>query len=112
MKYRKNLMAVATVLLLGLANYAIASAESETAEMAEEAELQAQLEAEYEKAMSTAEQQRLAAEASMEKAQGQLKLATEQRKLSAKQSVEARAAREAEMAHMHEELNHARRKLQ
>ena len=112
MKYRKNLMAVATALLLGLANYAIASAESETAEMAEEAELQAQLEAEYEKAMSTAEQQRLAAEASMEKAQGQLKLATEQRQLSAKQSVEARAAREAEMAQMHEELNHARRKLQ
>ena len=105
-------MAVATVLLLALANYAIASAESETAEMAEETELQARLEAEYEKAMSTAEQQRLAAEASMEKAQGQLKLATEQRKLSAKQSVEARAAREAEMAQMHEELNHARRKLQ
>ena len=112
MKYRKTLIAFATVLLLGFANYVVASAESEPAEMAEEAELQAQLEAEYEKAMSTAEQQRLAAEASMEKAQGQLKLAAEQRKLSARQSVETRAAREAEMAQMHEELTHARRQLQ
>jgi len=105
-------MAFATVLLLGLANSAIASAESDSAEMAEETELQAQLEAEYEEAMSVAEQQRLAAEASMEKAHEQLKLATEQRKLSAKQSVEARAAREAEMRQMHEELTHARRQLQ
>jgi len=112
MKYRKTLMAFATVLLLGLANSAIASAESDSAEMAEETELQAQLEAEYEEAMSVAEQQRLAAEASMEKAHEQLKLATEQRKLSAKQSVEARAAREAEMRQMHEELTHARRQLQ
>ena len=112
MKYRKTLMAFATVLLLGLGHTAIASADSESAELAEEAELQAQLEAEYEKAMSEADQQRVAAEASMEKAQEQLEKAAEQRKLSARQSVEARAAREAEMAQMHEELNHARRQLQ
>ena len=112
MKYRKTLVAFATVLLLGLANSAIASTETESAEMAKEAELQAQLEAEYEEAMSVAEQQRLAAEASMEKAHEQLKLATEQRKLSAKQSVEARAARQTEMEQMHEELTHARRQLQ
>ena len=112
MKYRTTLMAFATVLLLGFANYVVASAESESAELAKEAELQAQLETEYEKAMSTAEQQRLAAEASMEKAQEQIKQATEQRKLSTKQSVEDRAAREAEMAKMHEELTHARRQLQ
>ena len=112
MKYRTTLMAFSTVLLLGFANYVVASAESESAELAKEAELQAQLETEYEKAMSTAEQQRLAAEASMEKAQEQIKQATEQRKLSTKQSVEDRAAREAEMAKMHEELTHARRQLQ
>lgn len=112
MKHRKTLVAFATVLLLGIANYVLASDEIEPAELAEEAELQAQLEVEYEKAMSTAKQQRLAAEASMEKAQEQLMLATEQRTLSAKQSVEARTAREAEMAKMHEELTHARRQLQ
>ena len=112
MKYRKTLMAFAALLLLGQVNFATASAESESAELAEEAELQARLEAEYEKAMSTAKEQRLAAEASMEKAQEQLMQASEQRKLSAQQSVEARAVREAEMEKMHEELTHARRQLQ
>jgi len=112
MKYRKTLMAFATVLVFGFANYVVASDEIESAELVEEKQLQAQLEAEYEKAMSTAEQQRLAAEASMEKAHEQLKQATEQRKLSTKQSVEARAEREAEMAKMREELTHARRQLQ
>jgi len=105
-------MAFATVLVFGFANYVVASDEIESAELVEEKQLQAQLEAEYEKAMSTAEQQRLAAEASMEKAHEQLKQATEQRKLSTKQSVEARAEREAEMAKMREELTHARRQLQ
>ncbi len=112
MKNRNKLMVLAAVLLLGAGTIANASPDEESARLAEDAELQAQLEAEYEKAMYEAEQQRLAAEASMEMAREQLQQAAEQRKLSARQSVEAQSARAAEMEKMHEELNQTRRQLQ
>lgn len=101
-----------TVLLISLGPINAVSASEEAAVKAEEAELQAQLEAEYEKAMSMAEKQRLAAEASVEKAHEQLQLAAEQNRLSDEQSEEARAQYELEMTKMHEELNHTRRQLQ
>ena len=112
MKYRNTLMVFAAALLLGPGIMASASADDESANKAEEAKLQAQLEAEYEKAMSVAEKQRLAAEASIVKAREQLHEASEHQKQTAEESVRARAAQHAEMEKMHEELNHARRQLQ
>ena len=112
MKNRNKLMVFAAVLLLGAGTIANAAPDEESAIAPEEAELQAQLEAEYEKAMSEAEHQQKAAESSMEVAREQLQQVAEQRKLSARQSVEAQSARAAEMEKMHEELNHARRQLQ
>jgi len=112
MKYRNTLMAFAAALIFGSATIASASPDDEAATKAEEAELQAKLQAEYEKALSTAEQQNLAAETAVEKAREQLQLATQQRKLAARQGVEARALYEAEMSEMHEKLNHTHRQLQ
>lgn len=112
MKYRNTLIVLAAVLLLGPGFLASASADDESASKAEEAKLQARLEAEYEKAMSVAEKQRLAAEASMAKAREQLHQASEHQKQSAEENARARAAQQAEMEKMHEELNRARRQLQ
>ena len=112
MKYRNNLIVLTTALLLGAGSIANASPDEETARTAEEAELQASLEAEHDKALSEAKQQRRAAETSMEKAREQLQQAAEQRKLSTRQNIKAQAARAAEMEQMHEELNQARRQLQ
>lgn len=112
MKYPNILVVLAASLLLGTAGLAGASTDDDSASLAEEAELQARLEAEYEKAMSAAEKQRLAAEASVEKAREQLQLVAEQKELSAVQSEEARARYEAEMSKMHEELNQTHRQLQ
>jgi len=112
MKYRNILVITVVALLLSLGGTASVTADEEVAIKAEEAELQAQLEAEYEEAMSLAEKQRLAAEASAKKAREQLLLAAEQDKLSNKASAQARAQRELEMTKMHDELNHTRRQLQ
>lgn len=112
MKYRNTLIVFAALLLLGTGAIANAASDNEPANKTEEAELQARLEAEYEKAMSAAERERLGAEASIEKAREQLQKADEQQELSARESTGAKAAREAEMAKMHEELNHTRRQLQ
>ena len=112
MKYRNTLMVFATALIFGSATMASASPDNEAATKAEEAELQAKLQAEYEKALSAAEQQRLAAETAVEKAREQMQLATEQKELSAMQSEEERAHYEAKMSKMHEELNHTHRQLQ
>jgi C-terminal processing protease CtpA/Prc len=112
MKYRNILVITVVALLLSLGGTASVTADEEVAIKAEEAELQAQLEAEYEEAMSLAEKQRLAAEASAKKAREQLQLAAEQDKLSNKASAQARAQRELEMTKMHDELNHTRRQLQ
>ena len=101
MKYRNTLMVLATALIFGSATMASASPDNEAATKAEEAELQAKLQAEYEKALSAAEQQRLAAETAVEKAREQMQLATEQKKLSAMQSEEDRAHYEAKMSKMH-----------
>ena len=62
MKYRNTLIVLGAVLLLGLGTTANAANEEETARLAEEKELQARLEAEYQKAISTAKQERLAAD--------------------------------------------------
>ena len=112
MKYRNTLMVFAAALIFGSATIASASPDDEAATKAEEAELQAKLRVEYEKALSAAEQQRLAAQTAVEKAREQLHLATEQKELSAMQSEEARARYETEMSDMHEELNHTHRQLQ
>ena len=112
MKYRNTLMVFATALIFGSATMASASPDNEAATKAEEAELQAKLQVEYEKALSAAEQQRLAAETAVEKAREQMQLATEQKELSAMQSEEDRAHYEAKMSKMHEELNHTHRQLQ
>lgn len=111
MKYREPLMVLAAALLLGLGGTATAATDEEAADRAAEAELQAQLEAEYKKALVDVEKDRQAAEASMEKAREQLQLASEQREKAINAETRARAAQRAELAKMHEELNHARRQL-
>ena len=111
MKYRNTLMVSGMALLLGLSFTATAATEDEAAVQAEEKELQAQLQAEYEKALSAAERERQTAEASIEKAREQLHVVSGQQKKKAKESAEARAAKQAKMTKMHEELNHARRQL-
>ena len=111
MKYRKLSLLLAAVLLLGLGTTATAATEDEAAMKAEEARLQAKLEAEYKKALADVEKDRRAAEVSMEKAHGQLKLVAEQREKASKANAKARAAQRAEMDKMHEELSYARRQL-
>ncbi len=112
MKFRNILIVLATALLIGTGSIANASPDNGAKNKTEEEQLQTRLEAEYKKAMSAAQQQQLAAEASMEKARSQLERATEQRELGDKQSAEARSARDAEMAKMNEDLNNVRRQLQ
>jgi len=111
MKYHKSLMMLAAVLLLGLGTTATAATEDKAAAKTEEAKLQAKLEAEYKKALADVEKDRRAAEISMEKANRQLKLVSEQREKASKAGAQARAAQRAEMDKMHEELSHARRQL-
>lgn len=112
MKFRNTLIGSSAALLLCMGSVAYAATDDESATKAREAELQARLEAEYKQALSAAEQQRLAAEASIEKAREQLQRASRQKELSAREFGEVQAVREAEMAKMHEELNQARRQLQ
>ena len=111
MKYRNHLIVLSTILVLGLQGAAYAGADTESVESAAEAELQEQLEAEYRKALSQAEQQRQAAEASIEKAREQLTQASRQSEKATAESARTRATHEAEREKMHEELNHARRQL-
>lgn len=111
MKYRNPLIVLSTILVLGLQGAAYAGADTESVENAAEAELQVQLEAEYKKALSQAEQQRQAAEASIEKAREQLTQASRQSEKATAESARTRATHEAEREKMHEELNHARRQL-
>jgi hypothetical protein len=111
MKYRNTLIALVAALLLGLGNLATA-AEPGSAESAEKAELQEELRAEYQKALSVAERDRLVAEASMEKAREHLHLAAEQRELAVAKSEIAHEEQVAEMERMHQELNNARKQLQ
>ena len=111
MKYHKFPMLLATALLLGIGTTATATTEDDAASKAEEVKLQAQLEAEYKKALADVEKDRHAAEASMEKAHKQLKLVAGQREKTSKANAQARAAQRAEMDKMHDELNQARRQL-
>jgi hypothetical protein len=112
MKYRNTLVVFVAALLLGSATIASASPDGEPVAEAEKKEMQAKLEAEYEKAMLGAERERRAAEASVEKAREQLQRASEQKELSAMQTKEARVRYQAEMSTMHEELNQTHRQLQ
>ena len=118
MKYRNTLIVITALLLLSSGNMAYTATEveetqkAEQAQRAEEAKLQARLEAEYKRAMSEAEREKLAAQASVKEAREQLQLAAEQKELAVMQSKEARAQYEAELSKMHEELNHTHRQLQ
>jgi hypothetical protein len=111
MKYRESLMVLATALLLGLGSTATAATDDKAASEAAEAKLQAQLEAEYKKALDDVKKDRRAAEASMEKAREQLQLASEQREKAMEADSQARATQRAEMEKMQEELSNARRQL-
>jgi len=111
MKYRESMMVIAAALLLGLGTTATAATDDEAARQAEEAELQAKLEAEYEKALVDVEKDRQTAEASIKKAREQLQLVSEQRQQASEAKTRARAAKHAEMEKMHEELSHARMQL-
>ena len=116
MKYINTLVALTLALLLGSSSAVAATSDEEAARQAEEKELQAQLEAEYRKAMSEAEKERMEAERSIAMAREQLeRISEEQREVAreqARESAESRAAQQAEMEKMHEELNRARRQLQ
>lgn len=115
MKLRDPLIVLITSFLFGL-SAPVSAGVGEEAELAASEELQTQLESEYKEALIQVEKQRREAEATMEKAREQLKLAAEQQKRSTLEQTKDReaqvAARSAEMARMHEELNHARRELQ
>jgi len=111
MRNRKPLIVLCTVLLATLSPLATAGAGDEAATKAEQAELQAQLKADYVNALVQAKEQQHAAEASMETAREQLRLSSEQRAQSAEESTRAHAAHAAEIAEMHEALDHARRQL-
>ncbi len=112
MKYQKSLISLIAAFLLGLNSTVTAATDDVAANKAVEAQVQTRLEAEYEKALTVAEKERLAAEASMEKAREHLHMASAQRTKAAAESTSAGADREAKMTKMHEELNHARRQLQ
>jgi len=107
-----TLLILATALLFGSGVNANASNDNVSANKAEEAEMQAQLEAEYEKAMSAAENEQAAAEALIEKAREQLHQATDQQKRSIEESTRVREVQQAEMEKMRQELNRARGQLQ
>lgn len=108
MKYHQPFAVLAAVLLLGSGTIATAATDETSATAAEEAELKAVLEAEYQNALAEAKNDRQSAEAAMEKAREQLQQASEQH---AEKSTEARAAFAADMAKMNEELNQERRRL-
>jgi len=112
MKYRNSFMVFTSALLLGSAIVTSAWADDGSASKAEESKLQARLEAEYEKAMSVADKERFAAEASIEKAREQLRQASERESQTVEKRALAQAVDQAEMEKMHEELNRARRQLQ
>jgi hypothetical protein len=112
MKYRNILMVFIAAQLLAYGTVVCATADDESASKTEEAELQVRLETEYEKAMLEADRQRLAAEASVEKAREQLQRLSTQKELAAGQNDEARARYRAEMSKMREELNNTHRQLQ
>jgi len=104
-------MLLIVALLLGLGSTVISASGDEPLTKAEEAELQAKLEAGHKKALADAEQGRQAAEASIEKARKQLRLVSEQHHQASEANLQARAARQAEMEKMQEELGLARRQL-
>jgi type II secretory pathway component PulC len=112
MKHSNILATASAAFLLGAASIACAAAEDDAKARAAEQQQQARLEAEYRNAMSEAEKQQQKAEASLQNAREQLRQVARQRELSEKESAEARAAREAEMAKMNEDLDRARRELQ
>ncbi len=115
MKYRNPLMLLTTVLLLGFGSVTNATTDDEAASKVDQAALQAQLEADYKKALSTSKKHQLAAETSIEKARTHLRLMTKERRQaieeSHKEDAVARAVHEAKRAEMNTELNHARRQL-
>ena len=121
MNYHKPLMILATTLFIGqigLVSTASGAANEEAAIQAEqaqvkaeEARLQAQLEAEHKKALVKVEKQRQTAEASIVKARKQLRLVAEEREKASAADKRAQSARQAEMSRMHEELKHARLQL-
>jgi C-terminal processing protease CtpA/Prc len=109
------LVSIITTLVLAFGTTALAATDEELAQQVEEKQLQAQLEAEYEKALNSSKSNRRAAEQSMEKARKQLREVSEQqREVTQKNAAEnsrERALQQAEMEKMHEELNQARRQL-
>lgn len=109
MKYFTTPIFTAALLLLASGTTALAGSEDEAATKAQADELR--LRAEYEEALMQAEQERKAAEKSLQKAREQLQRASEQRHEATQSSQQARAAQQAEMEKMHEELNQARRQL-
>jgi len=111
MRFREPMTVFATALLLGLGTTATAATDDEVARQAEEAELQAKLEAEYKNALADFEQNRQAAEVSIEKAHEQLRLVAGRREQTSEANVRVHAAQQAKMEKMHEELAHARRQL-
>ena len=113
MKYRSQIVVMSMACLLGISTLATAAPEpgAESAPNAEEAELKALLEVEYERAMAEAAKQRGEAEASMEKARQQLHLANEHSMEENAERNEARKAHQAEVARAQEELRHTQRQL-
>lgn len=102
------LSVLVAILMLGLQGTSIAG---ESPGAAEQPESQAQLEAQYKKALAQVEEQQRAAEVSIEKAREQLQLVNEQRDSATEDMKRKRAASEAELEKMQEELNNARRQL-
>ena len=105
MNFRNPLIVLASVLLLSQNTALAATTEDEAAERHD------RLAAETRHALDKVEIERLAAESALERAHEQLREFSQQVEMEAMLNTEDRAARDAEMAEMNEELNHARRQL-
>jgi C-terminal processing protease CtpA/Prc len=111
MKYCNPLLALGAALLFGFGNLALA-AEPGAADSMGKTELQEELRAEYQQALSIAKRDRLVAEAAMEKVRETLQLAAEQRGTAMAKSEAEQKVRAEELEKMHQELKNARRQLQ
>lgn len=118
---RKWKVLMSMVCCLAFASQLMAAHSDDAALSAEEAELQAKLEVEYQRALAKADKSQADAKASMERAREQLNKATEDRQQALENrqlavedrqhAVKSSKDRQAQRAVMREELNRAHRKL-
>lgn len=111
MKFRTTLIILSATLLINVTGLAFAANDEKNAANEADAAEQVRLEAEYKRALESANQQQAEARVAMEKAREQLHLAKEQRKKTSVDQAEARSVQQQEMKKMQQQLNQVRRQL-